>query len=274
MPIVAFLNVPLVVMNMTPASPARFASLSLDKPRPGLLAVEVTLRDFAIITFAVAPDALAKQLPQDFAPEVFTLTDGSQMAFVSAVTFYDVDFRSVHFPWHKSSFGQTNYRAYVTYKGKRVGWFFGTTLDTPAVLIPRHLWLLPWHRAKMSFETAWQGDICTRYKLNTVGDWGRAEVEIEGTDEASGWLDGFADDEETSVILTHPLDGYYYRRDGKVGTYSIWHDKLTMTRGIAKKASFQVFHDLGLTRPGQLPHSVLLQRTTDFTILLPPRLAD
>jgi len=252
--------------------PARFLIEDLATPSLTPLSVVTTLADFAIITYAVEPSALAKHLPAGFEPEIFLLGNGTRCALVSAVTFRDLDFRLCACPWPRFSFGQTNYRAYVLHQGRRVAWFFGTSLATPFVIVPRHLWLLPWHHAKMRFSTAWREDVCARYELNTMGSWGAAELILEGTNEPGGCLDGFHDSEDTSVILTHPLVGVYLRRDGKVGTYSVWHDRLVMSRAIAKRAHFEVFQKLGLCQIGQKPHSVVVQRETEFTILLPPKL--
>lgn len=255
-------------------SPARFSQAILTCPKPGIMAVLVTLKNFVIVTFDVAPEALALHLPPGFEPEVRTLANGRKRAFISAVTFLDVDFRLSACQWPRDSFGQTNYRSYVIYQGERVGWFFGTSLATPFVQIPRHLWQLPWHQAKMTFDVAWDADrkVCTRYYEKTTGEWGNAEIELTSSGESAATLDGFYDDEDTAVMLTHPLVAYYYRRDGKLGTYGIWHDKLKLQRATATKAEFEVFNNLNLTKPGQTPHSVLLQDSTDFTILLPPRL--
>lgn len=252
--------------------PARFSQDILAKSTPTSLAVFVTLKDFVIVTFAVDPAVLANQLPRGFHPETRVLKDGTERAFVSAVTFMDHDFRLRACQWPTFSFGQTNYRAYVIHNGQRVGWFFGTSLATPFVLVPRHLWLLPWHHASMQFSTKWTATRCIEYNQTARGNWGNADLILEGTGEPMGCLDGFADEEDTAVVLTHPLIAYYNRRDGKVGTYNIWHDKLALQKGIARKASFELFHQLGFTTPDTKPHSILLQQTTDFTILLPPRL--
>jgi uncharacterized protein YqjF (DUF2071 family) len=251
--------------------PVRFSQEDLVAPKPTPLAVKTTLVDFAITTFAIDPAALAKYLPSGFEPDISTLSDGNSVAFISAVTFNDLDFRLCACPWPTFSFGQTNYRAYVLYRGKRVAWFFGTSLATPFVIVPRYVWLLPWHFATMRFNTTWNGDTCSNYELTTSGAWGAVDLALQGTDEPSGCLDGFLDEEDMSVILTHPLEGYYERRDGVIGTYSIWHDRLAMHRGIAKRAYFEVFHKLGLVDHTTKPHSVLLQKRTKFTILLPPR---
>lgn len=252
--------------------PARFSSEDLVQPPPSALTVITTLADFAIISFAVQPAALARHLAPGFEPEVYTLSDGSKRALISAVTFRDLDFRFQTFPWAKFAFSQTNYRAYVLHRGRRVAWFFGTSLATPFVLIPRHVWQLPWHFAKMEFETSWTGELCTDYELTTTADWGAAQLSLEGTAECADCLDGFLDAEDCAVILTHPLIGCYKRRDGRIGSYSVWHDRLTMYRGVAKKAYFQIFEDLALYPPGTMPHSVIVQRKTEFTIVLPPKL--
>jgi hypothetical protein len=86
----------------------------------------------------------------------------------------------------------------------------------------------------------------------------------------AGRLDGFVDSEDAAVVLTHPLDGYFRRRDGSPGRYAVWHERLRPQLGIARRASYAVFEDLGLVAPDAVPHSVLLQRAVDFDVLLPP----
>ena len=75
----------------------------------------------------------------------------------------------------------------------------------------------------------------------------------------------------SSLILTHPLRGYYRRRDGRLGSYAIWHERLNMVRGVPQKVRFSVFEDLGLTTSGTPVHSLLLQQQTEFIIELPPQ---
>lgn len=256
---------------MTAPGYARFTPEDLARPPHRGRDVITTLADFALVTYAVEPRALAALLPEGVVPEVFPLADGRERALVSAVPFRDLDFRFSFAPWLTFQFGQTNYRAYVTHRGQRAVWFFGTSLATRYVAIPRYLWKLPWHRAQMQFETAWDGERCTRYQLSTQGAWGAAELVLQGTDTPQGTLDGFADEESTTVILTHPLRGLFRQRDGKLGSYSVWHDRLRLQRGEATRARFSVFEDLALITRDQVPHSVLLQRETEFLVFLPPK---
>jgi uncharacterized protein YqjF (DUF2071 family) len=254
-----------------PRDPARFESTALARPRTRWRDVTTTLADFAIITFAVEPERLAAILPPELEPEVVTLDSGRTCALVSAVPFRDLDFRFGFAPWLRFKFGQTNYRAYVRYRGTRCVWFFGTTLDTRWVAIPRYRWKLPWHRARMTFDSAWTGTRCDRYNLTATGAWGDADVALTGTDEPVGRLDGFVDTDDTRVVLTHPLAGYFRRRDNAIGSYSVWHAPIDLRIGSATRARFAVFEELGLVAPDAVPHSVLVAPTTEFIVLLPPR---
>ncbi|MFD0659618.1 hypothetical protein [Thermocatellispora tengchongensis] len=72
-------------------------------------------------------------------------------------------------------------------------------------------------------------------------------------------------------MLTHPTVGWYLRRDGRVGTYSIWHPPMRAVHLEAGSARFAVFEGLGLVGAGDRPHSILAQRSIPFDIHTPPR---
>ena len=77
-------------------------------------------------------------------------------------------------------------------------------------------------------------------------------------------------------MLTHPLQGFYFRRDGGLGSYRIWHERMRTTEGRAVRAKYPVLSELGLVPLGDVSnvHSVLLQREIPFTIYLPPTRAE
>lgn len=250
--------------------PARFTPADL-RPKPTHHFDATTdLLDFAIITYAVAPERLAAHLPPGFEPDVYTLDDGREVAFISAVPFRDADFHFHFAPFYKIAMGQTNYRAYVRYQGKRVVWFFGTVLTGPWLWIPRHLWKLPWHTARMFFKTRWHKGVCQEYELTTLSSWAPARMSLTGTTTPMGRLDGFEDEEETAVVLTHPLYGYYWRRNRTLGSYNVWHAPLVLQHAQVEHARFELFERLGLITPDQAPHSALVQKRTTFVIYLPP----
>src|SRR5262245_20965840 len=240
------------------------------RPRLGRLCAPTTLADFAIVTYPVAPSALGPLLPPGFVPDTRRLASGVEASFVSAVAFRDVDFRFAGAPWIRRSFGQTNYRAYVLVDGRPAVWFFGTTLDSALVAMPRLVWRMPWHPGRTVIDADWAGERCRSWRMRCSGAWGGAEVELRGSGKSPGRLDGFATADDAALTLTHPLAGYFRRTDGRVGRYDVWHDRLRPELGIAIRARFDVFERLALVDPGAAPHSVLLQRATEFDVLLPP----
>jgi len=243
-------------------------------PRPRLRPLDAltTLRDFALVSYDVDPSRLAALLPAGygFEPELLTLADGRRRGLVSAVNFRDVDFRFRFAEVVRASFVQTNYRAYIRRNGERAVWFFGTTLASRLSIVPRGLWGMPWHRVSATLESRWDVDFCVEYRSSSDGPWASCLMRLEGTHEKLSGLDGFATVEAAALVVTHPLIGYFSRRRGGVGRYGVWHERLRPTFGRALEARFPVFERLGLTEPGQPPHSVLLQPSTDFMVQLPP----
>jgi uncharacterized protein DUF2071 len=242
------------------------------RPRLGPLDALTTLEHFALITYDVDPDRLAALLPAGygFEPEVATLSDGRRRSFVSAVNFRDVDFRFAAAQFVRVSFEQTNYRAYVRRNGERAVWFFGTTLASRTAFLPRILWGMPWNRVDATLEATWDGERCLSYESRSTGKWAQAEIRLQGDGARVGRLDGWSDLDEGLSVLTHPLVGYFAHGRGGVGRYTVWHERLKLTTGHLEYGRFSAFEDRRLIVPGQQPHSVLLQPSTDFVVVLPP----
>ncbi len=254
----------------------RFTPQLLSRPVPRGLAVETTLQHFAIVTYWVDPANLQKHLHPRFEPVSLVIDEGPRRALVSVVTFLDRDFRLAAFPWLKRSFGQTNYRAYVQDRstGEQVVWFFGTCLGSASVILPRHLWKLPWHRARMTFDCRYD-ESATRYSTFTVSTrsrWAPGQLALWDSGAPVSMLSGFSSLEAGLVLLTHPLRGYFFRQDGALGSYAIWHDRTRPTAGAVEEARYPLLEELELVKTGDLGHvhSVLLQPSIDFTIYLPP----
>lgn len=257
--------------------PARYTAALLARPRLSGIDVVSNLEHFAIVTYAVPPERLRPLVHERFALDGIVGADGAPRALVSMVPFLDRDFHFARLPWPRFRFGQTNYRAYVIDRetGRRAVWFFGTTLDSWSVAVPRHLWRLPWHRGNTHFACRYDDAAhrYTRYRVATRGDWGPARLELADSGGAPEEIAGFADLETAAVVLTHPLDGFFYRRDGALGSYRVWHDRLKLTAGRVVRAEIGLFDRLGLVPYAEqaVAHSVLIQPLTAFTIFLPPR---
>lgn len=260
----------------SPGMPIRFTDELLARPPVRPYDIVTTLRHFAIVTYTVNPEQLRPLIHPRFDLDCITNEAGKTCALVSVVPFEDQEFHFAGAPALTFRFGQTNYRAYVIDRQtqRRLVWFFGTTLDSLSVFVPRILWRLPWHPGRIQFTCSWDSTVkrYTTYRMQTKSRWAPVDLEIEDTGQPVTALPGFADVETGYVILTHPLRGVYYRRDGHLGSYHIWHDRLQLSTGRCIRASFPLLERLNLVTPSdqQHPHSILIQEQTLFTVYLPP----
>src|SRR5690606_4975726 len=129
--------------------------------------------------------------------------------------------------------------------------------------IPRYPWNLPWHPGKVHFDCDFD-QANGRYKsyyMHTAATWAPAEVKLTQPDDLTLQLDGFPDLETGLVYLTHPLTGFSYRRDGRLGTYRVWHDRLQVAPAKLVSADFGLLGRMGVVTldEQQNPHSVLLE---------------
>jgi uncharacterized protein YqjF (DUF2071 family) len=258
-------------------STATFTRESLMRPPARWCDVVTRLRHFAIVTYAIPPERLRPLVDPRFDLDCIVDGKNGRKAMVSMVPFEDQDFHFAGCPWARFHFGQTNYRAYVVERDGpcRAVWFFGTTLGSWTVHVPRQLWKLPWHPGRMRFDCAYDAEAVRygRYAMHTSAEWAPVELELEDTGRPVERLDGFPDLERGLFILTHPLRGYFHRRDGRLGAYNVWHDRLRCTSARVRNARIGLFDRLGLVPYDEQlePHSVLVQPLTEFTIYLPPR---
>ncbi|MCB1143273.1 MAG: DUF2071 domain-containing protein [Leptospiraceae bacterium] len=255
----------------------KFTKDLLTPPELKLWDVKTTLANFCILTYSVLPENLSRYLPEQFEPVKITDKSGRESSLISVVPFLDLDFHYKSFPFLKFNFGQINFRAYIRNRitKEHSVWFFGTLLDSILVNIPRYKWKLPWHNGRIRFEVEWDSNLSkfSNYKVEAESKWTGANLELEDSGEIVKSLDGFRDLETGLVILTHPLKGYFYRRDGVLGSYSIWHEKMNPSLGRAKKIEIPLLNSLGLVsmEDQNHPHSILFQRNIDFNVYLPPR---
>lgn len=263
-------------MTTSPLQSLKIKNFLHPKPKPKGMDVLCKLQHFAIITYAVDPCRFEGLFPARFILDTVEI-DGVEKALISVVPFIDVDFTSAVFPFPKFTMGQTNYRIYIIDKEtmERCVWFLGTTLDSWTLAVPKFLWNLPWYSGDVKFDCEFDGSqqIYLKYKMTTDASWAPANVELTQTKNANIELAGFPDTETGLVYLTHPLAGFYHRRDGKLGTYRVWHKQLDVTCAKLKSVSFGLLSRLGLVtlEEQQIAHSVLIEPINEFTIYLPPK---
>ncbi len=246
-----------------------------ERPKPKGIDVLCGLKHFAIITYAVPTERFQGIFPDRFKLDTVEI-DGQEMGLISVVPFIDVDFTSAVFPFPKFTMGQTNYRIYIidTETGERCVWFLGTTLDSWTLAVPRYLWNLPWYAGKVNFDCTLNkaNGLYERYSMKTLSDWAEASVDLVQSEHGRLEFPGFPDVESALVYLTHPLAGFYYRRDGKLGMYRVWHKELEVKSAQLISANFMLLSDLGIVKTVEQnsPYSVLIEPINEFTIYLPP----
>jgi hypothetical protein len=251
----------------------------IERPKPKGMDVLCGLQHFSIITYAVPAERFQGVFPERFQLDTVEI-DGQELGLISVVPFIDVDFTSAVFPFPKFTMGQTNYRIYIidTETGERCVWFLGTTLDSWTLAVPRYLWNLPWHAGKVSFNCSFNKTtgLYDKYQMETQSSWAEASVQLVQSKNDTFDFPGFPDTETALVYLTHPLAGFYKRRDRKLGTYRVWHKELEVKPAKLQSAKFRLLSDLGIVKESEqnLPYSVLIEPINEFTIYLPPTVID
>lgn len=244
------------------------------RPTPSGIDAFCRLNHFAIITYLIDVDKARQFVHPRFELETIS-SQGRSWALLSVVPFEDQIFTSAVWPLPHLRMSQTNYRIYIIdpQTHQRCVWFLGTTLDSWSFIIPRFLWKLPWHYGRISIRSVYHenSQTYTSYHLSTQSQWAPASCSLSSSQEDLH-LPFFSNLEAGLVILTHPLTGFYYRRDHQLGSYSIWHNRLSVHSGSLHSAQFDLLNRLQLLSfsQQQQPHSVLLLHQTDFTIYLPP----
>lgn len=256
-------------------NPSRTLQHRLRRPPPRWLDIHTTLHHFALINYAVPAERLRPHIPESgFIIPEFEI-NGRPQALLSVVPFVDTDFRYVRLaPWLKMRFAQTNYRVYVIDRqsGEHVVWFFGTTLGSPIVYLARTLWRIPWYYGRYTVNCCHKNGRYEQFSYRTESEWGAAEIDIQDTGQPLALQPGFESVEAMQLILTNPIRGFYYRRDGRLGSYTIWHQLMEMTLGQPQHLYFGLLERLGVLTKAEMaqPHSIFLCPSIAFDIHLPP----
>ena len=126
------------------------------------------------VIYRAEPSAVREVVAPGFEPSLFRFDDGTTSALVCAVAFIDRGFSFRFFPWLRVTGGQIDYAAYGTMAGERGVWFFGSSLDSPFVLLPRLAWRMPVHRDRVHIAASSAPSGGPRVQVTSAGSWGTA----------------------------------------------------------------------------------------------------
>lgn len=264
--------------TMSSTSDADLLARRIADRRLGWMDIRSKLLHFALINYAVPIDRLRPYIPESrFEITPFEI-GGQTCGLLSVVPFLDDDFHYARLaPFAKFRFGQTNHRVYVIDRatGEHAVWFFGTTLGSWLVHCARTLWRIPWHSAKYDIDCQYDAGAgrYLKYRFDVKSDWCSCQVDIEDTGQDAPLLEGFDSLDQQKLILTHPVEGFFYRLDGSLGTYSVWHDEIPLTTAHGKELYFSLYERLDILSRDEMtrPHSILVCPETLFEVHLPPR---
>jgi len=261
-------------LHKTSLNPSAILKQRLIRPSPNWLDIHTTLQHFALINYAVPAERLRPHIPHRFDIPQFEI-NGRNLALLSVVPFLDTDFRYIRLaPWFKFHFPQTNYRVYVIdhQTNQHVVWFFGTTLGSPIVYLARALWRIPWYFGRYTTHFKQQNGRYTQFTYQTQSTWATAQIELQDTGRPLTLQPGFDTLEQMQLILTHPITGFYYRTDGRLGSYTIWHKLMDLTLAQPNHLHFSLLERLNVLTKQEMnhPHSIFITPTIPFDIHLPP----
>ena len=224
------------------------------------------MRDFRIVTFAVDPDRLAALLPHSFEPETFTLDSGREWRFVSAVPFRAVT--DIGGGWFPLGFVQVNYRAYIRRHGERCVWFFGSSVSSRIVSLPRMMLRAALEIHGDLVDSSWEMRAGVRIcspQVRGLG-WRPSLNVLVRAMSLGGWTDLPTFMKRVRSLLRR-FRGFVCEGMGRC--WSAREARARFPRRPRRRGplAFRCSRNSNLCAPTRLPYSVLLLESTTFNVL-------
>lgn len=237
-----------------------------------LTTAEVDVQNFALVTHAVPAERVRRHLPARYELETFGSESGDEMAFISSSTFCNrqIHWSAARYPAH--DFDQSTFRTYVTWKGLRGAYFFGTYVSTRLSLAGQRLVAANTRLADFDVDIQGGPDGYPIFDTRIVAGDQQLIIRLEASDRPSA-KHPFTDGEEHAQFLTYRLHGFARSPFGE--TYGpIEHRRMQPWEGHLLEGRFDLWEQLGILEPHEAADvfSVLVEPSVRFT-LHPPRRA-
>lgn len=230
--------------------------------------LSVNVRDFALITYAVAAERVKTHLPSAYQLDTFEGA-GGEYAFVTTTCFSNEHFRPVvGFP--RQTFDESTYRTYVTHKDRSGVYFFGRYLGTNLAWlsqrpIARHTYTGDFHVAILNGG----GDYAS-YTCDATSSAGQTRFALKADQKVEA-KPPFSSGNELVQFLTYRLHGFYTDVIGAQGHMPVTHPRMNPVAGFLTEAKFDLWDELGIVTSEEIgdPYSVLVVSEVPFKLHAP-----
>lgn len=237
-----------------------------------LTTAEVDVQNFALVTHAVPAERVRRHLPRRFQLETFRSEDGREMAFISTSTFCNrqIHWSAARYPAH--DFDQSTFRTYVTWRGLRGAYFFGTYVSTRLSYVGQRL--VAANTRLADFEVDIQGGAggYPVFDARVVAGDQQLVLRPDALEQPVA-KHPFASANEHAQFITYRLHGFARSPFGEC--YGpIEHRHMDPWSGRLREGRFDLWEQMGILEPDEAGEafSVLVEPSVRFT-LHPPRRA-
>ena len=235
---------------------------------PPVFSIEI--RNFAIVTYAVAAERVQRHLPGAYELDTVHGPDGP-IAFVSATCFCNENFRLAGLGFPRHTFNESTYRTYVTHKGRKGVYFFGRYLGTRGAWMAQRPLARHTYTADFEIATIRGANGYDIYSCLALSSAGPTSFSVRASEPPQA-KEPFRSGDELAQFLTYRLHGFYTDVLGAQGHMPVKHPRMDPLAGALSEGRFDLWDELGIVdaEEAQAPFSVLVVPAVPFT-LYPPR---
>lgn len=225
------------------------------------------LHHFALLTYAVPLDRIREHLPDQLEPESFMLPERGKTGMISIGCFLA---SGLHWPAmsrpRMGRFEQITYRTYVTHKGKKGAYFFGSALGSITSFLLQGSFIRGGTLGKFDTSRTLEAEGYSEYLCRMKDRSGLTQFAIRAADRP--------ENPELTQLLTYRLHGFARSRAGLLVDQVVCHARMNPWSGELLNADdtrFPFWEKLGMLDADEAskPVSVLVQPEIRFGVYPP-----
>lgn len=230
---------------------------------------DLEVRNFALVTYDVPAERVARHLPDAYELETFGGPDGTR-AFVTTTCFCNLDFRTALLPYPRHTFNESTYRTYVTRRGSKGVYFFGRYLGTPVAWSSQRLMARDTYAADFEVDVKGSSEGFESYRCKAASTSGDTHLSLRAGDPPQP-RGPFNSGEEHAQFLTYRLNGYYTSSAGIQAHMPVEHPRMDALEGSLDSGRADLWSNLEIVSTDEVnePFSVLVVPGVTFRLYAP-----